>query len=124
MTLESQVTSLELSKRLKELGVRQESLFMWQCYPDGNGYIHLGRLSSFDEEITYVSAFTVAELGQLLWDAFEKVGWKKFFFAYGEVFGFKGTSFVGELGIVNFMRRPDMAAKMLIYLIENKLITL
>jgi len=68
MTLEKQVTSLELSKRLRELGAKQESYFMWHR----NKLRNLVYLSeSFEitkpEECERVaSAFTVAELGELL----------------------------------------------------------
>ena len=32
MKLEDQVCSLELAKKLKELGVKQDSLFYWNLY--------------------------------------------------------------------------------------------
>lgn len=35
MKLESQVVSLELAKKLKELGVKQESLFQWRLIWEG-----------------------------------------------------------------------------------------
>jgi len=67
MTLEAQVTSLELSKRLKDLGVRQESLFFWQEWPNiGNKLVRFGDpiydLVVHPEGETWCSAFTVAEL--------------------------------------------------------------
>ena len=37
MKLKDQVCSSELSKKLKELGVKQESLFSW-CVPENNFY--------------------------------------------------------------------------------------
>lgn len=63
MTLESQVVSLELAKRLKELGVKQESFFWWRSplahygYPDWS--LSDGELGHGSESY---SAFTVAEL--------------------------------------------------------------
>ena len=72
MKIEEQVTSLELSKRLKELGVKQESLFWWlntgkifdgEDYPDAWS-------AHFDEEETEneqaISAFTAVELGKMI----------------------------------------------------------
>lgn len=71
MKLESQVCSLDLAKRLKALGVKQESLFYYMNhlsnkdwsnqvrYPDGSD----PRYWDFESKI---SAFTVAELGKML----------------------------------------------------------
>lgn len=73
MNLEQQVTSLEISKRLKELGVKQESVLWWQ-----QSYAEMkGDVSASSFQITQVrteskkgmrcfSAFTVAELLSLL----------------------------------------------------------
>ncbi len=73
MKLEDQVVSLELAKKLKELGVKQESAFYWlisnttlsgeKCYGlRGEGFIAL------QGAYNYVSAFTVAELYQIIED--------------------------------------------------------
>ena len=66
MKLEQQVCSLELSQKLKELGVKQESCFYWVKYPNGwaiapERYVEL-RPTEYGE----TSAFTVAELGDML----------------------------------------------------------
>lgn len=77
MKLEQQVCSLELSKRLKELGVKQESLFYWYGeWYDPNPpfrekakrwYIELAGYVSPEKDIEDTfSAFTVAELGEML----------------------------------------------------------
>lgn len=74
MTLENQVTSLEISKRLKELGVKQKSIFGWynRKKVDGKGgefdswEIYLNDDPTVEYEIPFYSAFTVAELIELL----------------------------------------------------------
>ena len=70
MSLEKQVCSLELAKRLRELGVKQESLFWWMYfeptpakYHDGEYKIRYGKGNSCWE---HISAFTVAELLNML----------------------------------------------------------
>jgi hypothetical protein len=70
MKLEQQVTSLELSKQLKELGVKQESVFWWNVLFN-SGETELENFQRYktsdgspcDDSI---SAFTVAELGEML----------------------------------------------------------
>ncbi len=79
MELENQVCSLELAKKLKELGVKQESLFYW--FPFGEGIREwqvTKRILDKDaikgwkyhekhnKEFSFYSAFTVAELGEML----------------------------------------------------------
>lgn len=69
MKIEDQVCSLELAKKLRELGVTQNSLWYWVKY--GDEYIVIS-----DEKLiihggtpannNVFSAFTVAELGEML----------------------------------------------------------
>ena len=77
MKLESQVCSLELAKRLKELGVKQESLFWYSINPRPKSERTETELEAYLtngwEEDNYgfrrgenVSCFTVAELGAFL----------------------------------------------------------
>lgn len=75
MKLENQVCSLESAKKLKELGFVQESLFYWSwCITeDSNGHAEIvdedqNYAEQHREEIEYecASAYTVAELGELL----------------------------------------------------------
>lgn len=66
MKLENQVCSLELSKRLKELGVKQKSYFIWA----NNNLIPRISMMELDKhelfETHICAAFTVAELGEML----------------------------------------------------------
>lgn len=68
LAIEQQVCSLELAKRLKELGVKQESYFYWkEDAPDQDAYL-IERNSRYfaSKGVILGSAFTVAELGEFL----------------------------------------------------------
>ena len=78
MKLEDQVISLKLAKKLKKLGVRQESLFYW-CIIDNGVDGEQDIIPLTEKEMDYyddvlgsveyteiASAFTVAELGEML----------------------------------------------------------
>lgn len=110
MTLEQQVTSLEISKRLKELGVKQESLFAYQEQING-GFTLMQRVG----DQSY-SAFTVAELGEMLpWDDISSTGKES------------GEWTIDASGIplhkvITEDTEANARGKMLIYLLENKLI--
>lgn len=109
MSLEDQVVSPELSKRLKELKVKQKSLFYWIVSFNTNYHISYtegdGRLLP-QERNDFYSAFTVAELGEGL----------------PEEVIFNGI--LGGKRLTDFYdgNEADARAKMLIYLIENKLV--
>ena len=67
MKLENQVCSLEHAKRLKELGVKQESLWWWTRLDDSKDFILMSVVNSCAPRIHEgISAFTVAELGEML----------------------------------------------------------
>lgn len=57
LPLEQQCVNLELSQKLKELGVKQESLWWWST---------LDSIPELTMDDAHYSAFTVAELGMLL----------------------------------------------------------
>ena len=122
MTKDQIVCSIELAERLKELGVKQESLFYWNETEKDNDY-WLGEYGpiididlSEDKTGDYCSAYTSDELGEML----PRVGW----FTSTN----KEGSYVSFLNVATGEKRFDdntMAnsmARMLIYLKENKLI--
>lgn len=143
MKLEQQLTSLELSKRLKELGVRQESIFYWQ-----QGYKEMkGTESASFFEVTQVkteskkgmrcfSAFTVAELGELLPRELEDAEDEEFSMSIERhakghgMWAVIWTSLTLDGDVIRIDRVPimpeftmaDAMAKMLIYLIENDIL--
>lgn len=127
MKLEQQVTSLEISKKLKELGVKQESISGYRLITitndNGEKVGEEWYLSTTEHEQTWnkkneFSAFTVAELGEMLpqgcasyrnkkgnWDCVPPVTMQ-------------------HLPTIKFMdTEANARGNMLIYLIEDKLIT-
>lgn len=115
MNLEQQISSLELSKRLKELGMKQESL--WAYNHKGFPFSR-GESDMWTEQ--WLSAFTVAELGEML-PVYVTSGKKDngawYCATISHDMGWKEESFDAEI-------EADARAKMLIYLLENNLMTL
>jgi hypothetical protein len=114
MNLADQVTNLQLSKRLKELGVKQEGLFAWGYNDDRSDYgIYTKRDIHFMGEDCI--AFTVAEIGEMLP-----------YYSYEIVKSFRFYDFICDHLDLKFKAdtEADARAKCLVMLIENKLITL
>lgn len=130
MNLEDQVCSLELAKRLKELGVKQESLFYWDIVETISGLTAnaLSFLPVSHQSTKYYSAFTVAELGNTILKNFNEFaqGWQdsesQWLFTYGD----RGTGYMIEgCGKFFFSDEPlevNARAELIIYLLENGLI--
>lgn len=126
MRLEEQVVSLELAKRLKELGVKQESIFAW-CKNE-LGHITLVYLPQWIPQIKkhgeWWAAFTVAELGEMLPPLCEikrtrENNWR---LEYISTLTVKDGRPHFDRHSVRADTEADARAKMLIYLIEQKLI--
>jgi hypothetical protein len=143
MELEKQVCSLELAKRLKELGVKQESLWHWvrrghhffdgvEIQPDEPRLYETQPPFVFPYE-SVGSAFSVAELGEMLpmeiksngaiytletWRQYSK-DMRRWFTSYVHADGRKNS-----LAFQMEKTEADARAKCLIYLIENKLVTI
>lgn len=126
MTTQDQVTSPEPSKKLKELSVKQESLFYWNKNANLISSFNWGDVDREDWEIIkgdLISAFTVAELGEMLPRRIKTIKLK--------------SKTKGEIWVCDNWRRKkqertsfnakteaDAKAKMLIYLIEHNLMKL
>lgn len=130
MKLESQVTSLEISQRLKKLGVKQESLFWWaqvSKYPSGIKWDVLQKGESRTHG-DYTSAFTVAELGEMLP---KEIG-ELIFMSERDAFnGMWVVQYVDDSYMLTGEKwshisptEADARGLMLVYLLENKLITI
>ena len=120
MELKNQVCSLELAKKLKELGVKQESSFTWGIGGDKCEDEWTLLFSGDDGWSTrdFYFAFSVAELGILL-DGFAytiQLGWNP------NLFECLPCHDVHINYPIYADTEADARAKMLIYLLENKLI--
>jgi len=159
MKLKDQVCSLKLAKQLKELGIRQYSLWYWieeipkKAHDDMGikSHIHLDKTErvyskEWTKEVNTYSAFTVAELGEgeLLPFEIEIDGEQYFYFQFREEdkgewqsnyenYNMKnhinkskdpllGPQEDGKYTHITEKTEANARAKMLIYLIENKLI--
>ena len=139
MKLEQQVASLELSKRLKELGVRQESYFCWQPVGkvveggiiEDTGTCRIVRYAdqrgAYAYSVTF-AAFTVAELGEMLpnpilgdygadfyspWSKKHPAGWSCAYWTVGP----NHSATIHKQFVAD--TEANARAKMLVYLLEQ-----
>lgn len=134
MKLEQQCISLSLAKRLKELGVKQESLFSWYKYTSGD--MNDGVEETFKlmqgtphKNTSEVSAFTVAELGEMLPNMVDVEGNASMLRycrnSLGDRYGMYGSSIDEKTISIELITAPTEAEArglMVAYLLENKLI--
>lgn len=134
MNLESQVASLDLSKRLHELGVRAPALFYWYSQNEKDWELHVSkngqRYSEYNIYQWNYNAYTVAELGMMLpaGISFDKTNG----FPYANVLlwhAWADTLFYTMDGYPekrklseSKLSEADCRAKALIYCIEQKLV--
>lgn len=122
MKLEDQVCSLELANRLKELGIKQHSICYWWQYDKDSWHLTIAVYPTSPKN--YISAFTVAELGEMLpsWINGHHLIITKastWFLRYRAPSSFIPKEEDPEIEDEN---EANARAKMLIYLIENALI--
>lgn len=139
MRIEDQVCSLELAKRLKELGVEQDGLFYYQNNPynDGqdcidimikevrskNGENNIINVECENDASPTYSAFTVAELGEILPDAILFHDSNCYIKCQKKDNEYKiYIDHLSRLVIFFDENEANVRAKILIYLIENGLI--
>lgn len=115
MTLESQVVSLELAKLLKELGVKQDAYFSWRD-DKKDGWTLVWPWNKGRE---YFSAFTVAELGEMLPENLNITSMRFPNNRWQTIIDLDEDSYKSHSEGDN---EVDARAKMLIHLLENKLI--
>jgi hypothetical protein len=117
MKINDQVASLKLANELKELGVKQDSVWCWVKSPcRDRGYEC--RLSwNIDPYLENYSAYTVAELGEMLKNhAHILPEWNKYCMGakwFSDIYSTFGYCQINE------ETEADARAKMLIYLIKE-----
>jgi hypothetical protein len=124
MKLEHQLTSLVLSKRLRELNVKQESYFYWDWHSDTCYGVKFVPFSC--PGLERYSAFSVAELGEMLPELF-CIDNEWYLYTENRLNGFWGASYSTVRSIDYFpsisdKKNADSRAMMIVYLIENNLV--
>lgn len=133
MELTKQVSSLDLAKRLKELGVKQDAMFTW-IYDLTHEYWRVADRTwgaMHDDKWDWADAFTVAELGEML-SKFPKEDYRLYvgIRCCSLYSGWEPNNSGGKKRTYLYRdneyktTEADARTKMLIYLLENNLITL
>lgn len=132
MKLEDQVTSLELSKRLKELRVKQESLYFWAVEMKKRHETDKWSLCVAEHllpEHPKYSAFTVSELGEIL--PSEIITNRSFRLRTYKWEGDNAKYSIGYWDMENNLLHDEfekteanVRAKLLSYLLENRIVDL
>jgi len=129
MNLENQFVNLELSKKLKELGVKQESLFYWYYCDENKPFIEYEELlyeniyRTGPDPIKICSAFTASELLEML--PFGEFGYNFLLIQKDDEYDISHA--IEDAYIENNIHFLDKnlqnaLAKMIIHLIEKQLI--
>lgn len=115
MKLEDQLVSLDLAKRMKELGFEQESLYRWDKKAHG-WYLANADFQMYGSES--IAAYTTAELGEMLKGCDHPV---PYWCSQANV---KSWCMFrdGEAYNINEKNEADARAQTLIYLKENNLL--
>ena len=125
MKIENQVCTLKQAKRLKELGIQQVGYFSHQHYPENTYRIEAQEVINpmQKEGITdpgeWYSAFTVSELGQML---YSETGTQRKGSEDSEYANWEWIDDNNQLGMGMFATEAESRADMLITLIEKKLV--
>lgn len=132
MNLDQQVCSIELAKRLNELGVNKGSIFFWIRGKLGKfagerqfGIVYIDWFAELDDtdskdNYEYYSAYSVAELGDIF--TANIISGKDFSGSYFcRAWGDKSSK-DSDWIFLESDNEANARAKMLIHLIENKLI--
>ena len=120
MKIENQVCSLELAKKLKELKVKQKSLYWYVMAEDGERIESEPHYARLEEDI---SAFTVAELGEML-PITVKTTKYNLGYKWQSHYELIKNDLSGEMEYIKHFAAETEAnarAKMLIYLLEDEL---
>lgn len=125
MKKEDQVANVELSKELKDLGVKQDSVWFWNSCITSRLYLSVDnpledRLTTDGTYLQYsLSAYTVAELGKMLPYKIEG----EYFLRTGKTERYYQVSYfdldLNQKHTEFEEKEADARAKMLIYLIKE-----
>ena len=113
------VTSLALSRKLKEAGLTAGSYFQWCAWPDGTHTIERGRRITGKKVHEDVSAWTSGELGEMLPTGAET--WRNTQIWFAE-FTMPGDPEVRE-NLFNAATEAEARGKLLLHLLTSGLLS-
>lgn len=120
MDLTDQLVNLELSQKIESLGVKQESLWWWNRFEDEwqvmskTSDITCSKGKKLEEKI---SAFTVAELGEMLPSRIKGIGFIRTIKWSNSHFSIS----IGNIHELDAGSEADARAMMLIHILEEEL---